>query len=525
MRSRFWILASLLLGIVCLCLYARGRAPLLSNDAFQYLDATRNFVSGECLCTHMAHFDEQVAVGHLPVPFTHFPAGYPLLIAAVSRLGFSPETAGFLIAAASYLLTLWLIWQVALELGAKPWAIALLSLVWMANSRALTDASAVGTEAIFTAAIMAIALLMVRDLRKDGASPWLLPPIGLIAGAAYDIRYAALFLLPVAGLYLLWRVWRTPRSRWAALSGIAGMLALTAAQMARNVAYTGSWRGGNNSVTRQPVGTVLSETVKAFFHLVFGDAVAFRGDIWMAVFGIAVVAIALAFFLAWRRHAFAGMGGFMGYAYLWLGGMFAVYIAGVMLTIMVTIAADITRYVRPAYPLALALIAPLFSIALRRKWIAAAIAMTAAILAIQLRSLTSPIGPGPERVASNLLNQQVEPGVTAAAWLEQHVEPGHVMVAVDGQALHYLLHRDVVTALHPPFTARAVDSEGYHSLMTRFHARYLVLFPSLGEDQLPEQAGTPFLRDLAAGSPPPVWLTQDERTPAIAIYECASCGD
>ena len=35
----------------------------------------------------LAHFDEQVAQGRMPVPFTHFPLGYPLLIAALSKTG------------------------------------------------------------------------------------------------------------------------------------------------------------------------------------------------------------------------------------------------------------------------------------------------------------------------------------------------------------------------------------------------------------------------------------------------------
>jgi hypothetical protein len=270
---------------------------------------------------------------------------------------------------------------------------------------------------------------------------------------------------------------------------------------------------------------VLSETAKAFFHLVFGDAVAFRSDIWIAIFAVSIAAIAMAFFLAWRRSLFAGRGGFAKNAYFWLGGMLVVYIAGVMLTVMVTIAADIARYVRPAYPLALVLLSGLFSIALRGKWIGAAVAMVVAILAIQLRSLTAPASLGPEHAANSLLNQPLEPGVTAAAWLERYVAPGHVMVAADGQALHYLLHRDVVSVLPPPFTARQIDSEGYHELMMRFHARYLVLFPSFGKHQLSAQFDTPFLRGLATGSPPPPWLTESRRTPSIAIYECTSCAE
>ena len=61
--------------------------------------------------------------------------------------------------------------------------------------------------------------------------------------------------------------------------------------------------------------------------------------------------------------------------------------------------------------------------------------------------------------------------------------------------------------------------------MTKFRARYLLLFPGLPPEVVPEQDQVPFLRDLAAGRRAPAWLREDERNSAIAIYECASCAN
>ena len=99
-----WKWASLLAGVAALWLsYGRDGAPYITNDGYQYLDAGSNLAAGECLCTRVALFDEQIAFGHFPVPFTHFAPGYSLLIAGLSRAGLKPEIAGYLISAAGFL--------------------------------------------------------------------------------------------------------------------------------------------------------------------------------------------------------------------------------------------------------------------------------------------------------------------------------------------------------------------------------------------------------------------------------------
>jgi hypothetical protein len=60
--------------------------------------------------------------------------------------------------------------------------------------------------------------------------------------------------------------------------------------------------------------------------------------------------------------------------------------------------------------------------------------------------------------------------------------------------------------------------------MGRFQAQYLVLFPGLQREYVPEQEEIPFLHDLASGKiPPPEWLAPAVRNFQVAIYECGIC--
>src|SRR5437763_1471400 len=118
---RFGWAVLLVAGILSLWWRSRPEMPFLSEDSFQYLDAASSAASGECVCTRIAHFDEQLAPGHFPVAFTHFPPGYPLLLATGSRLGVPLEKFGYILSVAGYLLTLWMFWIIAQGLGGSAW--------------------------------------------------------------------------------------------------------------------------------------------------------------------------------------------------------------------------------------------------------------------------------------------------------------------------------------------------------------------------------------------------------------------
>ena len=98
-RNRLYVL--LLLGLSIIFAYGRWQAaPIFSNDSFQYLDAANNLLSKGELGTSLAVFEEQVDWGRFPVPLTHFPPGYSILIAGMGRAGFSLPLGGYILPAA-----------------------------------------------------------------------------------------------------------------------------------------------------------------------------------------------------------------------------------------------------------------------------------------------------------------------------------------------------------------------------------------------------------------------------------------
>jgi len=146
--------------------------------------------------------------------------------------------------------------------------------------------------------------------------------------------------------------------------------------------------------------------------------------------------------------------------------------------------------------------------------------LVVAVLAVQSRSLLARPPSPPELEVRNDLKEEVQPGVPISIWLANHVSPNDVLIAANGQMVHYVLQRPVVALIDPLYSTRKSDDAGLHALMSQFGARYLVLFP--GSQAVPEQNDTPFLNALAAGSAPS-WLTLATRTNDVELYECASC--
>ncbi len=509
-----------LLGVVALVLsHDFMGSPSIGNDSVQYLDAASHLATGYCFCTTVAHFDEQVAVGHMPIPFTHFAPGYSLLIAGLLRFGLAPATAGYLISAFGYLLTIALFWYIGTALGARPWVLGAIGLLWVTNASAIAIAGFVSTEALFTAIFLGVAALVVADIKAAGSRPRLLVSLGILAGAAYWVRYPGLFVVPVVAFYLVWRWWSNRRTLPWVLIGLALAAAECLAIMARNARLTGSWRGGFSSSHKNTLKWVLVESVKAFYHMIFGDRVVAHLNIWIVLFALALPAAVVLAFRAWRNRRQEVSFAFKP-AMIWFGLLVCVYWAGIVYAVMHSIASDLVRYYFPAYPLLLVMAA---TATLARKPLENLViaVLVVAVLAVQSRSvLTKPPSPADIAVGS-ILKEQVQPGTSMANWLMSHVSQQDVLIAANGQIVHYVLQRPVVALIDPAYSARDTNGPAFHALMSQFGARYLLLFP--GSKAVPEQDDTPFLNSLAVGAAPP-WLTLATRTSDVEVYECTDCG-
>lgn len=485
----------------------QGGGGLLSDDSYQYMDAGASLAETGCLCTGVAHFDEQVAAGKFPVPLTHFPPGYPLLIAGAYRLGLPLEFAALLFPALGYLASVGLLWMLAIRLGATPVMAAGASVLWIFHAAGLATSAVAATESVFIALLLAVAFAMA----SAKPSPRTLLACGALAAFAYWMRYAGLFVLPVAGLYLVWRGLKDRRLRWSALASLSVMTLLTLTVMVRNTLLSGSWRGGFSGAAGgiSPVRAGI-DSVKAVYHLVFGDRVVVRLDFWILLFAAGAV------YLAWRMLAQREWAA-VREGHAWACILAAVYSGGILAAALQTIASDLSRYYLPLYPLALAVAASV----LPRNYIAL-IMIAVSIVCVQSRSLMAPAGTARHRTAEKALLAEGD----ARGWILRHTGPGEVIIAGNGQALRYVLHRQrpVVSLISPEFTGRVDDEAGIHALMDRFQSRYLVLFPGAGAAEAPEQSLNPFISKLirtAESETPtsPVWLTVALRTPQVVIFE------
>ncbi len=502
-------------GVVALWFsYGRDGAPYITNDGYQYLDAASNLAAGRCLCTRVALFDEQIAFGHFPVPFTHFAPGYPLLIAGLARGGLKPESAGYLISAAGFLVAVWLLQDIAVLLGASGCVAAAFGLILITHATAVLYGSAVETESLFMAVLLALVALMVRDVRSQGTNRILPIGIGLVAGLSYWIRYPGLFLVGGAGVYLTVRAWRVPRERRAAMGGLLMAALFAGAVQIRNAVYTGSWRGGFKSGSAQTVREVAVGTIRAFSHLVTGDRVPVRFGVGLAFL---LLCAAVALFLgirAWTPRYSAGFG--------WALFIGIAYIGGVMLAALTTIAADLPRYYFPVYPLFLACVAAFCSSFAKGKKSLVVAFLVFAVVAVEARNLFVP-PPTPDwMVTRAILAEEVQPGVPLVEWLRQRLGADGTLAAVEGQAVHYILKSPVLAVIPAGATSRRTDGPAFQSLMRQFHAQYLLLLPGAPPDRIPEQGSYDFLRQIASGDAPQ-WLEPAARTRDAVVYRCTDC--
>jgi hypothetical protein len=227
----------------------------------------------------------------------------------------------------------------------------------------------------------------------------------------------------------------------------------------------------------------------------------------------------------WRQRDSAGPGlAGLGWAsFGWALFIGIAYVGGVMVAALTTIAADLPRYYFPVYPLFLACAAAFCSsFAKGRKSLVVAL-MVFSVVTVEARNLFVP-PPAPDWIVTKaILAEEVQPGVSLTEWLRQRLGSDGTIAAVEGQAVHYILRSPVVAVIPAAATSRQGDGPAFQSLMRQFRAQYLLVFPGLDPDRIPEQSSYEFLRQLASGDAP-TWLEPAARTRNAVVYKCVGCG-
>ncbi|MCE2558511.1 MAG: glycosyltransferase family 39 protein [Acidobacteria bacterium] len=244
--------ATVLLGLVasayCGLFVANSliRVRTFTADSMNYVDVARRVVAGDGLVQSTGGFNQPFYMSgdlDLPSAFTAQPPGYPMAIAFLSRLGPDAADAALVVSALAYGAILALIYLLGRRIGGRPAApIALGAALLFVPLTHLGRAAL--SECLAVAVVLLFFLLLDRHLERT--PDHLLPPLalGLLAGAAFGVRYS-LWPLPLVGMTALWFGAAAPReerreaARGLAPAFAAGALVPVAVVLGRNLSAEG----------------------------------------------------------------------------------------------------------------------------------------------------------------------------------------------------------------------------------------------------------------------------------------------
>jgi hypothetical protein len=498
-----WSLVALLPVVAILA----TQGARLDNDAYQYQSVARNLVHGLGASTDLPYFDVEVAHGILPAPVTTFPPGYPAAIALCLTLGIPPVLAAGVVSAFGFVLAVPAIALACRALGLQALASRAVLFAFIVNSHAVRAGRAAVTEGLFIGLVTAALALTLLIPRVESRARWIVPlAAGVALGLAYWVRYAGLLFVPglaVIGTVRLWRA-RTGRALGDLALSLVGPIVLVGAGCYRNVALTGSWKGGNGKLVYHSVASVLETTAKSLYDLVF----ALDGPRWTRAIDL-VLLVLVAWVLApllktaigrlrasrWREVPSDG--------FIALVSFVAFYFVVMVYLGVVSVIAFGTRMLLPLLPALLLLFA--LPIAHRRslgRHPALPMVAGAAYLLANVLSYDE-VGPTPpHRIARADLEAPMQSGQGVGEWLLAHTQADEPLLASNGQGTSYALGRRVVSLTDSEYGERPWDEARVLETMARFHARYVVLYPHLDPHSGAVQAESSFLSSLLDGASP-----------------------
>jgi hypothetical protein len=479
----------------------------LDNDAYQYQSVARNLVHGLGASTDLPYFDVEIAHGILPAPVTTFPPGYPAAIALGLTLGIPPVLAAGLVSALGFVLAVPAIALACRALGLGVFASRAVLFSFIVNSHAVRAGRAAVTEGLFIGLVTAALALTLSVPRVQSRGRWIVPlAAGVALGLAYWVRYAGMLFVPglaVIGVVRLYRE-RTGRALGDLALSLVGPIVLIGAGFYRNVALTGSWKGGNGKHVYHSVASILETTAKSLYDLVF----ALDGPRWTRAIDLAllvVVAWGLAPLLrtalgrlraaSWHEVPSDGLVALVAFV--------AFYFVVMIYLGVVSVIAFGTRMLLPLLPALLLLLA--LPIGQRRslgRHPVIPIVVGAAYLLANVLSYDE-VGPTPpHRIARADLEAPMQDGQGVGEWLLAHTRADEPLLASNGQGTSYALGRRVVSLTDSEYGERPWDEARVLETMARFHARYVVLYPHLDPHSGAVQAESSFLSTLLDGKVP-----------------------
>lgn len=508
------------------------RGPVLRNDSYEYLSAAENFLAGRPGYTSIVYFDSERSEGRIPAPLTTFPAGFSFATSVVAATGL-PVKSSALIVSVSALALLIPIMVIAARTLAIGTFFTRALLIWLiGNSWIAIYAGAIEAESLFTlVSFTAITLLMSGTIRAEESSPRGAAFVvgSFLVGLSYWVRYAGIFLLvSTTALFAIRGVILRDRNSRKQILALGLAAAVIIAGAVRNVLLVGNWKGGNGKEVHHPIATVLHTFLVSAHHLLLGGVASAQFGWSEAVLVAGAVAIGVAAMLRGRQRRTG-----RDEATLWnrrLGPSallicyVAVYCAGMIYLGITSVISFDTRMFFPILPVVLLLLARLLQFAApsadsrsdsRAVFFIGLCIATIGYLSIHARSYAASLGPAPHEIVARELNGIVSPGLTMRSWLAANVPAGEVIIANQGQACGYVLHRRTLALASQQYSSQHWDEAAIRSLMRDYHAHFLILFSGNAGDELLHDSA--FLSALARGSTPS-WLALVAHTRDVAVF-------
>lgn len=484
----------------------------LSNDSYQYLSVADNVRSARGIATSLVHFDTERSHGRIPAPLTTFPPGYPVAIAATAKVSGDLETAGRLLSGLCYAGTAALLLAALVAAGTTVFVRQIILCMFCANAVCLEFSTAVMSESLYmllsTGAVVALLWAERRSTITRGALTWAV--LGyVLAGLSYYVRYAGLFLIAALVSHaLLQLLLHRNRTRVVLLAAALIPLICVAPLMLRNIAYVGTWKGGNEMPVHNALKGVAADYVRAQLHLFLGQhQVTFK--IWEALL------LAGAFTIAALLISLLRKGGW------WVqpaGTTLLVLLCVIVYTVAMLCAAwrtDIsfgTRYFQPILPLYLILLG-IGSTRLMSRWTQGPasvllklgfVVATIGYAGINARDLLEPLPPAEYELLAKEYAEPASNGEPLLKWIDSHMATRDPIASAEGQATGYLLHRPTMSLVGNQFSRERWECDEVKRQMERFGARYLILYkppPSnIDEESLLKQSN--FVATAVSRQPP-----------------------
>jgi len=204
-----------------------------SSDSFAYVAAAISVVAQGHLTLPFA----TAAATSLPIPFTGWPAGYPLVIAMATRVFSDPWTAARVVSLTGLIMAV-LIWVRATrhKTGGVPAVVAL-----AACSMTAVIAVTAWSEGPFLACVIGAWWSLSAWIECDHRQVRHLVLAAMLLGLAAQFRYAGLFLVP-GYLYLTWRHGMRMERATGIMALVVALLP-SAVWFYRNQSLAENWRG------------------------------------------------------------------------------------------------------------------------------------------------------------------------------------------------------------------------------------------------------------------------------------------